>query len=147
MPIEIIQQPKWHEVTEYRRCFWYPGYEGSAGFTFECDKDGFIDLDALAADKPQAFKNWQKAAVGIKDGSMVDGGVECSTIRWKDPRVGRCPCGEEVVLDRFTNTCAECGADYNQSGQRLAPRDQWGEETGENYLDVLAVDYDQEIPF
>ena len=32
----------------------------------------------------------------------------------------RCDCGEEVVCALFTNTCA-CGADYNMSGQRLAP--------------------------
>jgi hypothetical protein len=43
-----------------------------------------------------------------------------------------CDCGAEVDLGRFTNACDECGADYNNSGQRLAPREQWGEETGEH---------------
>ena len=50
-------------------------------------------------------------------------------------RVGECECGEEIYLTRFTNTCYECGADYNMSGQRLAPREQWGEETGEHWTD------------
>lgn len=36
---------------------------------------------------------------------------------------------------RNTNTC-ECGADYNMSGQRLADRGQWGEETGEDSREV-----------
>lgn len=53
--------------------------------------------------------------------------------------VGRCSCGREVLLRGFTNTC-ECGADYNISGQRLAPRSQWGEETGESVADILAID-------
>ena len=55
-------------------------------------------------------------------------------------RWGTCEsCGEEVGLMQFTNTC-RCGADYNSSGQRLAPRSQWGEETFESVADILAVD-------
>jgi len=37
------------------------------------------------------------------------------------------------VSNRFTTTCDSCEADYNQSGHRLAPRSQWGEETGEHW--------------
>ena len=44
----------------------------------------------------------------------------------------RC-CGSEVVCEDFTNTCDHCGADYNFNGDRLAPRSQWGEETGEHW--------------
>lgn len=55
-------------------------------------------------------------------------------------RIGICEeCGEEVYCDHFTNTC-ECGADYNMSGQRLAHRAQWGEETGETLADILRAD-------
>ena len=42
-------------------------------------------------------------------------------------------CGEWLSLHNFTNTCPQCQADYNASGQLLAPRSQWGEETGENW--------------
>lgn len=52
-----------------------------------------------------------------------------------------CSCGREVLCMNFTNTC-ECGADYNMSGQQLAPRDQWGEETGESVADILRADTD-----
>jgi hypothetical protein len=52
-------------------------------------------------------------------------------------RIGRCPCGEAVVLANFTNTCAGCASDYNTAGQRLAPREHWGEETGETWLDCI----------
>lgn len=51
-----------------------------------------------------------------------------------------CDCGEEVFCQGFTSTCA-CGADYNSSGQLLAPRDQWGEETGESYSDIMSIGY------
>ncbi len=52
------------------------------------------------------------------------------------PAIGKCHCGEEVVLDGFICEC-DCGADYNMSGQRLAPREQWGEDTGEHLSDIL----------
>jgi hypothetical protein len=44
-------------------------------------------------------------------------------------------CGKEVILNGFTCTC-ECGVDYNAFGERLAPREQWGWETGETFADI-----------
>lgn len=49
----------------------------------------------------------------------------------------KCACGRWVLCAGFTNTC-ECEADYNMSGTRLAPRSQWGEETGETASDIIA---------
>jgi len=46
-----------------------------------------------------------------------------------------CGCGREVECYAFTNTC-DCGREYNHAGQRLAPRSQWGEETGETAADI-----------
>lgn len=51
-------------------------------------------------------------------------------------RVYRCDCGRVIACPDFTNTC-DCGADYNSAGQRLAPRSQWGEETGEHWSDCV----------
>jgi hypothetical protein len=51
-------------------------------------------------------------------------------------KIGRCECGELIELGGFTNTC-ECGRDYNWNGSLLAPRQCWGEETGEHWLDVV----------
>ena len=50
----------------------------------------------------------------------------------------KCTCGEEVVCEHFTNTCT-CGRDYSFSGSLLAPRVQWGEETGEHLSDILRI--------
>lgn len=55
-----------------------------------------------------------------------------------EPAIGQCICGCEVILNKFTNTCG-CGRDYNMSGQELAPREQWGEETGETYADLMDI--------
>ncbi|RKO65741.1 hypothetical protein [Desulfofundulus salinus] len=49
----------------------------------------------------------------------------------------RCDCGETVICDGFTNTCDRCGRDYNWNGTLLAPRSQWGEETGESEADIF----------
>ena len=54
-------------------------------------------------------------------------------------------CGNTVYLfNGFTNTCGKCGTDYNGFGQELAPRSQWGWETGENIVDIINPrdDYD-----
>ena len=49
-----------------------------------------------------------------------------------------CSCGAQLVCDDgFLNTCDRCRRDYNGAGQLLAPRDQWGEETGETAADIL----------
>ena len=50
--------------------------------------------------------------------------------------VGRCECGQDVSLDSFTCPC-ECGRDYNMDGTLLAPREQWGEETGEHWSECF----------
>lgn len=44
----------------------------------------------------------------------------------------RCDCGRKVHCSEFTNGC-DCGRDYNWNGQLLAPRQHWGEETGEHW--------------
>lgn len=59
------------------------------------------------------------------------------TVEFK-ANVIKCHCGSEVVCDGFTNTC-ECGRDYNMSGDLLAPRSQWGEDTGESLVDILRI--------
>jgi hypothetical protein len=42
-------------------------------------------------------------------------------------------CGRWLECPDFTNTCPRCGTDYNFAGQALAPRECWGEETGEHW--------------
>ena len=50
-------------------------------------------------------------------------------------------CGKTITINTgaFTNPCENdfCDADYNWSGQLLAPRSQWGEETGESAFEIM----------
>jgi hypothetical protein len=66
------------------------------------------------------------------------------TEEWVDgPRtftVVDCKCGQEVpCYSTWANTCDGCGSEYNKSGQSLAPRERWGEETGETHLDFYML--------
>ena len=56
----------------------------------------------------------------------------------RKPRDIECRCGRKLSLYAFTNTCV-CGRDYSLTGQGLAPRSQWGEETGETAAQILGV--------
>lgn len=45
-----------------------------------------------------------------------------------------CACGANFeLLDWWEEICPKCGRSYNGAGQELAPRSQWGEETGERF--------------
>ena len=51
----------------------------------------------------------------------------------------KCACGQWVyVRGQFTAPC-DCGRDYNWNGDLLAPRCQWGEETGETAAEILSA--------
>jgi hypothetical protein len=58
------------------------------------------------------------------------------TGRREEAAVLRCDCRRKVELWGFTNSC-DCGRDYNFAGQLVAPREQWGEETGEHWSDCI----------
>ncbi len=79
-------------------------------------------------------------------GEYVDSGLTDadgkSIQKWQRSKVEVKCCGEWFHCGGFTNTCEYCGADYNMSGQQLASRSQWGEDTGESVDDILSVDTD-----
>jgi hypothetical protein len=102
-----------------------------AGFSFPCDASGNTgDLN------PDAARNLAACLSGAFD--VVADGVVAWPWAYTEPAALRCDCGREVTLDGFTCSC-DCGRDYNSAGQRLAPRSQWGEETGESLGDILAI--------
>jgi hypothetical protein len=46
----------------------------------------------------------------------------------------KCDCGCLLSWSPgYDETCDRCGTEYNSSGTQLAPRHQWGEETGESF--------------
>lgn len=137
--MKIIKRSKLIQSTHYSRDFEWPD-EPSCGLSFDCDEHGNVNVAALPS---AARENYTKALTGkIDERTILDKGVRSWTHTYREPAVGLCnSCRKEVVLEGFTNTC-ECGLDYNSAGQQLAPRSQWGEETGETSADILMADYD-----
>lgn len=128
--MKIIHESYVEEGVDYRLCFRWRGSTSGHGFGFACDEDGNVDTSEM---NKAALENFRKCLCGEHD--VVFDGVESREWFYRYPKIGRCDCGAEFTLRNFTNTCYDCGADYNMSGQRLAPREQWGEETGEHWTD------------
>jgi hypothetical protein len=128
-------------VTQYSYASYYEWNDcPGAGYSFDCDEKGNL----LPFKSETAQKNYEKCRTGEYDVRFV--GVQKYEHSYTEPAIGLCEdCGEEVVLDGFTCTCDRCGADYNSFGQRLASREQWGEETGESLADILAVDSERGV--
>lgn len=125
--IEILKESELKEETYYElrwKCD-----DSSYGFGFPCDKNGKVNEKKLA---PAALVNYRKLVLGQMPDFTGSPYVKKWTNRWIEPAIAKCSCGSKVTLEHFTNTC-ECGRDYNTSGQLLAPREQWGEETGEHW--------------
>lgn len=129
--MKIIQRSELIEHTAHRRDFRWRHSAGWSGFSFDCDADGNVDEAEL---QPAARDNYRKCLDGTHD--VIDEGVRTDTSCYRQPAIGRCECGREVWLDGFTCPC-DCGRDYNSAGQLLAPREQWGEETGEHWTECF----------
>jgi hypothetical protein len=133
--MEIIQESSLEVVMLHERHFWFEGHEKQWGYGFECEPDG-----TLRPLTPVQQERYAACLTGEVDGRKVlDGGVEAYLRVVRQPRIGRCVCGREVILQGFTCPC-ECGRDYDSAGNLLAPRECWGEETGETASDILLAE-------
>lgn len=115
---------------KYRRNF--ERSDGLGGYAFDCDKTG----KQLETANEAAKKNYARCLDGTYN--VIDRGIATVDTSYYEPKQGLCECGEWVYLDRFTCSC-DCGRDYNSAGQELAPREQWGEETGEHIADIMRI--------
>ena len=125
MSIQIVKKGKRVEKVEYRLHFNYADSETFWGYVFDCNDKGEVV-------NPE-HENYKRCLTGkINDRELSAPTIECYRHSYWNPSIGRCYCGRKVCLGGFTNTC-DCGREYNSSGQELAPREQWGEETGEYF--------------
>ena len=129
--MEIIRQREKVHVERYMLSFEWLDLPG-AGFSFDCDKDGNVK----PLDNEAAQENYDKCIDGTYE--VRAKGVQDWSYDYWTVKQGKCDCGRIVDLSNFTNTC-ECGADYNSSGTLLAPREFWGEETGEHPADIARI--------
>jgi len=130
--MQIISHSRIEESTEYQLLFGYVTEPGS-GYAFPCDPSGNVSTDGLT---PAAVANLEACQAGDNRGKLNPPRVITLHNTYRYPAIGRCACGAEIALDAFTNAC-DCGRDYNSAGQLLAPRAQWGEETGEAWYECL----------
>jgi hypothetical protein len=131
--MKIVKERKRIKSVYYRRVFWND--QSLSGFSFDCDAKGNVDTNKLAI---VARQNFHKCLAGGFPELTDRGAVRYKHV-YTEPAVGLCDrCSQEVVLSGFTNTC-ECRADYNITGELLAPRSQWGEDTGESLADILNI--------
>ena len=132
--MKIISPRTVIEAVTYHIYFDYVD-QTNTGFGFTCDKYGRV----LALDQIQRA-TYEACMTGeVNDLKVKKSGRVARRSRRVMPAIGECFCGTRVELSGFTNTCVKCGADYNSAGQRLAPREQWGEETGESIGDILRI--------
>jgi hypothetical protein len=134
--VKIITHREDHQAEYFHLEYEWADCPG-AGFGFDCDQAGNVDESAL---NPDALANLLACRAGTLRGiAIIPKGVRRYLSRWTEPAVGQCDhCGRPVELEGFTCSCC-CGADYNSSGQRLAPRECWGEETGEHPADIARI--------
>ena len=114
---------RWEEH-QLRHRFHYTDEPGR-GFAFPCDPQG-IPLPGLSQ---AALTNYDTCLRLAEAARMVDEGVVDEVQHHYEPPVIQClRCQSPVTLaDAWLSTCSRCGADYNGSGQLLAPRHLWGE--------------------
>jgi len=124
--MKIIKQRERKTNVRYYLSFEWSDTPGS-GFNFDCDEKGNVLL--TDANK----ENYQKCINGEYD--VIAEGIQKDKWSYTEPAIGKCSCGEEVVLSSFTNTCDKCDSDYNMQGDLLDHRSQWGEETGEHWTE------------
>lgn len=130
--MKILKQREIVECAKHDHSFKWR--DGEGGFSFPCDEKGNVYIEKL---QPLAREHYEKCISGEYD--VIDNGIEVYRWNYTEPAIGECMCGEEVELFGFTNTCESCERDYNMSGQLLASREYWGEETGESLSDILGV--------
>jgi hypothetical protein len=124
---ELIRERKHVTDVYYERVF--DDHTGW-GFSFPCDEEGNVFVEDLSE---LARRNYEDCLAG-KIPSLVDRGPVKHINRYWEPGEVRCDCGATVYLESsWANGCDECGVEYDANGNRLAPREQWGEETGERF--------------
>lgn len=115
-----IKRPEWKTETTYFRQFVRID-NPYRGFHLDSDSDGNIP--------PKQHELLKEC---LEDPDLKDLGLESNTRSYWTTGIIRCVCHEEIHLfSHWANQCPSCEREYNGSGQLLAPRCFWGEETGE----------------
>lgn len=119
----FIQHREHKSEPRHDLCYDYKGHK-RWGYAFPCDQKGKVNLEQFA---PEAIKS---LAHCICHSELFDRYVDHYAHDYTEYAVILCEdCNQQVTLDVDNGMGIECdcGAIYNLSGQRLAPRSQWDE--------------------
>jgi hypothetical protein len=133
--MQIVRHAYSAVVVSHQLVFQRLNDTAGSGFAFPCDADGNVETTELST---AGRHNLQNLRAGLMPG-YAQPYVDRTERRVLKPSIGKCECGCHVELSGFTNTCSDCGRDYNSAGQLLRDRREWGEETGEHWIDVVNI--------
>lgn len=118
-------------VTKHYYQLWFPVHSPGHGYGFDCGPDFVVDVESL---NPAARENYEMC---LREHSAILEKKHWEREEWESGEM-KCDCGLKLEMYRpGADIHCKCGRSYNSSAQLLAPRSQWGEETGET-----AADYD-----
>lgn len=118
-------------VFEECHSLFFPVHSPGHGYGFDCDAAGNVDVEKLPPAARANFDMCQRDHAGIAD-------IRSWTSERTIPGEMECDCGKKLQIWDWRDLHCPCGRSYNSAGSLLAPRSQWGEETGET-----ASDYDR----
>lgn len=98
--------------------------EAGNGYSFPCDQNGVIDMEAMGS---EARENYKKC-LSHPEHFVKYGEVVRKKNSYMEPAKGVCRCGTEVHLEGDASQCPCCGRWYNVYGQELLSPDQWEED-------------------
>jgi hypothetical protein len=121
--ITIIKERTPVTIIDYYLDFTYKD-DPNAGFRFPATKDAEPDFDRMT---PEARANYKRC---LKDDRLEELGFVIDKHTYTEPAVGRCICGQEVILESsFAGAVqCECGRWYNVFGQELVDPKYWEED-------------------
>ena len=94
----------------------------NAGFSFPCKENGELIVNEFYDSWKPNYDNCIAHPEKYRDI-----GIQKYTWNYREPNVGTCSCGEEIVLERDT-MCPKCGQWYNVFGQALVDPEYWEED-------------------
>ncbi len=121
--LKIIKERTPETIVRYTIEFEYKD-DPTAGFCFPANSDGTPAFDKMP---PEAKANYERC---LTDSRLTKAEFKVDKHTYRNPAVGRCVCGREVILEAeyMGAVQCDCGKWYNLFGQELKDPKYWEED-------------------
>lgn len=122
--LKIIKNREPEQIVEYYVEFYYDE-DRNAGFSFPANSKGEVDTSKLT---PEGKTNYESC---LANKNLIGPHLFKDERTYINPAVGKCSCGQEVILDAGYDgavMCPNCGKWYNLFGQELVDPKYWEED-------------------